>query len=285
MNMNCWLQVPPEAFKLCQKGLNPIGVGRGCCDFEGPALQRPAACLAAVSGAMTSSNVEIFLRIKPVKHQTDKIVLNAHENKVEFVIPRDVAQGLVNNQREHYEFIFNGILTPEAKQDEVSASVHGRCPAHSSMNISRCAWLHSSHTHAAALRQIRWLSMHARLLYQVFERVARPVVNGALEGFNGTIFAYGQTGSGKTFTMTGGAERYVDRGIIPRTISAIFSEIEKRSDQQIQVRGDSRGGGIDGTFSGGGGREWVVSSPMRRQGCIVRKGQVDRPLCTANYSL
>ena len=38
---------------------------------------------------------------------------------------------------------------------------------------------------------------------QVFERVARPVVKGAMEGFNGTIFAYGQTGSGKTFTITG----------------------------------------------------------------------------------
>lgn len=32
---------------------------------------------------------------------------------------------------------------------------------------------------------------------QVFERVARPVVTGALQGFNGTIFAYGQTGSGE----------------------------------------------------------------------------------------
>lgn len=47
---------------------------------------------------------------------------------------------------------------------------------------------------------------------EVFERVARNVITGALEGYNGTIFAYGQTGSGKTFTITGGAERYVDRG-------------------------------------------------------------------------
>ncbi len=70
---------------------------------------------------------------------------------------------------------------------------------------------------------------------QVFERVARPVVSGALEGFNGTIFAYGQTGSRKTFTMTGGPERYVDRGIIPRSLSAIFAEIAKRSDFQFSV--------------------------------------------------
>ncbi len=75
--------------------------------------------------------------------------------------------------------------------------------------------------------------MHA----QVFERVARPVVKAAMEGYNGTIFAYGQTGSGKTFTITGGPERYVDRGIIPRTISAIFGELQKRSDYQYEVRG------------------------------------------------
>jgi len=55
----------------------------------------------------------------------------------------------------------------------------------------------------------------------------------ALEGFNATIFAYGQTGSGKTFTITGGAERYVDRGIIPRSLSLIFSEIEKKTDVQF----------------------------------------------------
>lgn len=39
---------------------------------------------------------------------------------------------------------------------------------------------------------------------KVFDKVAKDVIDSALEGFNGTIFAYGQTGSGKTFTMTGG---------------------------------------------------------------------------------
>lgn len=46
-----------------------------------------------------------------------------------------------------------------------------------------------------------------------------------------------QTGSGKTFTITGGAMHYADRGIIPRTLSSIFSEVSKRSDHQYQVRG------------------------------------------------
>ena len=65
----------------------------------------------------------------------------------------------------------------------------------------------------------------------VFETVARPVVDSVLDGYNGTIFAYGQTGSGKTFTITGGAERYVDRGIIPRALSYIFGRLaEQRSE-------------------------------------------------------
>ncbi|EFJ44922.1 Kif6 type kinesin-like protein, partial [Volvox carteri f. nagariensis] len=131
--------------------------------------------------------IDIYVRIKPVPRPSPRLVVDTSENKIEFNIPKNESAGLVNNQREHFEFRFNGILTAEAKQDEV------------------------------------------------FERVARPVVTGAMEGYNGTIFAYGQTGSGKTFTITGGPERYVDRGIIPRCISAIFSEISKRSDQQFTV--------------------------------------------------
>ncbi|XP_072847570.2 kinesin-like protein KIF6 isoform X1 [Pogona vitticeps] len=64
---------------------------------------------------------------------------------------------------------------------------------------------------------------------EIFEAIAKPVAECALAGYNGTIFAYGQTGSGKTFTITGGAERYSDRGIIPRTLSYIFEQLQKDS--------------------------------------------------------
>ena len=37
----------------------------------------------------------------------------------------------------------------------------------------------------------------------VYDSAAKPIIDGVLEGFNGTIFAYGQSGSGKTFTMLG----------------------------------------------------------------------------------
>lgn len=80
--------------------------------------------------------------------------------------------------------------------------------------------------------------------------MARNVVTGALEGYNGTIFAYGQTGSGKTFTITGGPERYVDRGIIPRSISTIFNEIAKRSDYQYTVRAVAGAAGVSREVEG-----------------------------------
>lgn len=70
---------------------------------------------------------------------------------------------------------------------------------------------------------------------EVFDRVAEPAVRSALDGYNSTVFAYGQTGSGKTFTITGGPERYVDRGMIPRSLSKIFAEIAKDTEKQYQV--------------------------------------------------
>eukprot|EP00397_Hematodinium_sp_SG-2012_P009813 GEMP01009908.1.p1 GENE.GEMP01009908.1~~GEMP01009908.1.p1 ORF type:complete len:768 (+),score=203.78 GEMP01009908.1:47-2350(+) len=77
------------------------------------------------------------------------------------------------------------------------------------------------------------LGMHATQ-EEVFNRVAVPVIDDALKGVNGTIFAYGQTGSGKTFTITGGTDRYVDRGLIPRTIAYVFEQMKK--DQKSTFR-------------------------------------------------
>jgi kinesin family protein 6/9 len=64
---------------------------------------------------------------------------------------------------------------------------------------------------------------------QIFNEVAKDVIDSAIDGYNGTIFAYGQTGSGKTYTITGGVESISMRGIIPRALSYIFEEIKKRT--------------------------------------------------------
>ena len=53
---------------------------------------------------------------------------------------------------------------------------------------------------------------------------------------NATIFAYGQTGSGKTFTITGGPERYADRGLIPRAISFLFQSVAQQPTLLFKVQ-------------------------------------------------
>lgn len=34
---------------------------------------------------------------------------------------------------------------------------------------------------------------------EIYEQIARPIVEESVKGFNGTIFAYGQTSSGEIF--------------------------------------------------------------------------------------
>ena len=55
--------------------------------------------------------------------------------------------------------------------------------------------------------------------------MARPVIEGVFEGWNGSILAYGQTSSGKTFTMQGILLKKKLRGIVPRLVDAIFEFI------------------------------------------------------------
>ncbi|KAM9777963.1 LOW QUALITY PROTEIN: kinesin-like protein KIF6 [Neosynchiropus ocellatus] len=126
---------------------------------------------------MVKQAIQIYARIKPTKKTTAVYSVDNEEIKnaaLEFVVPRDMADGVVNNRRENYKFRFQKVFDQAAKQEDI------------------------------------------------FENIAKPVADSVLSGYNGTIFAYGQTGSGKTFTITGGAERYSDRGIIPRTLSYLY---------------------------------------------------------------
>jgi len=71
----------------------------------------------------------------------------------------------------------------------------------------------------------------------VYNQVARPIVNQVLEGYNGTIFAYGQTGTGKTFTMEGVRTVPELRGIIPNSFAHVFGHIAKaEGDTRFLVR-------------------------------------------------
>jgi kinesin family protein 5 len=55
----------------------------------------------------------------------------------------------------------------------------------------------------------------------VYESVAKPIVESALQGYPGTIFAYGPTNSGKTHTIRGG--KHADLGIMPRCIEDLLT--------------------------------------------------------------
>ena len=64
-------------------------------------------------------NVEIYLRLKPVRAPSPCVSIDVSENQCVFDIPRDDLAGYVNNQREKYAFQFNGVLAPDVQQDEV----------------------------------------------------------------------------------------------------------------------------------------------------------------------
>ena len=78
--------------------------------------------------------------------------------------------------------------------------------------------------------------MHNASQEEVFEYCAQQAVHKVVDGFNGTIMCYGQTGAGKTFTMCGSTANYKYRGLIPRAINKIFSEVGGRFDNQITVK-------------------------------------------------
>ncbi|XP_039897803.1 kinesin-like protein KIF6 isoform X2 [Simochromis diagramma] len=133
---------------------------------------------------MVKETIQIFARIKPTKKNVAVYSVdneNQTGSSLEFFVPKDLADGFVNNKRECYNFRFQKVFDQVAKQEEI------------------------------------------------FENIAKPVADSVLAGYNGTIFAYGQTGSGKTFTITGGAERYSDRGIIPRTLSYLYERFSQDS--------------------------------------------------------
>ncbi|MBA0863418.1 hypothetical protein Goshw_020871 [Gossypium schwendimanii] len=69
---------------------------------------------------------------------------------------------------------------------------------------------------------------------RVYEVVAKPVVEGVLDGYNGTIMAYGQTGTGKTYTLGRlGEEDTANRGIMVRAMEDILAEVSPEIDSVL----------------------------------------------------
>ncbi|XP_057983387.1 kinesin-like protein KIN-7K, chloroplastic [Malania oleifera] len=134
----------------------------------------------------------------------------------------------------------------------------------------------------------------------VYDVAAQHVVNGAMEGINGTIFAYGVTSSGKTHTMHGNQR---SPGIIPLAVKDAFSIIQETptrefllrvsyleiynevvndllnpAGQNLRIREDAQGTFVEGI------KEEVVLSPAHALS-LIAAGEEHRHVGSTNFNL
>ncbi|XP_070581962.1 kinesin-like protein KIF14 isoform X2 [Ptychodera flava] len=64
----------------------------------------------------------------------------------------------------------------------------------------------------------------------VYDKLARPLLGSAFQGYNTCLFAYGQTGSGKSYSIMGQTD---NPGIVPRFSEELFSRIENSMDDNV----------------------------------------------------
>ncbi|XP_040019093.2 kinesin-like protein KIF23 isoform X1 [Gasterosteus aculeatus] len=74
---------------------------------------------------------------------------------------------------------------------------------------------------------------------ELFEHVAKPLVDDLIHGKNGLLFTYGVTGSGKTFTMTGSPGQ---GGLLPRSLDMIFNSIGPYQTKRYVFKTDDKNG-------------------------------------------
>uniref|UniRef100_A0A673A0S3 Kinesin-like protein n=1 Tax=Sphaeramia orbicularis TaxID=375764 RepID=A0A673A0S3_9TELE len=74
---------------------------------------------------------------------------------------------------------------------------------------------------------------------ELFDFVAKPLVDDLISGKNGLLFTYGVTGSGKTFTMTGSPGQ---GGLLPRSLDMIFNSIGPYQAKRYVFKTDDKNG-------------------------------------------
>ncbi|CAL5386934.1 unnamed protein product [Camellia sinensis] len=134
----------------------------------------------------------------------------------------------------------------------------------------------------------------------VYDVAAQQVVNGAMQGINGTVFAYGVTSSGKTHTMHGEQK---SPGIIPLAVKDVFGIIQETpgrefllrvsyleiynevindlldpTGQNLRIREDVQGTYVEGI------KEEVVLSPAHALS-LIASGEEHRHVGSNNFNL
>ncbi|KAM3869948.1 kinesin-like protein KIF23 [Diretmus argenteus] len=74
---------------------------------------------------------------------------------------------------------------------------------------------------------------------ELFEDIAKPLVDDLVHGKNGLLFTYGVTGSGKTWTMTGSPGQ---GGLLPRSLDMIFNSIGPYQAKRYVFKTDDKNG-------------------------------------------
>uniref|UniRef100_A0A8D3DW01 Kinesin-like protein n=1 Tax=Scophthalmus maximus TaxID=52904 RepID=A0A8D3DW01_SCOMX len=74
---------------------------------------------------------------------------------------------------------------------------------------------------------------------ELFEDVAKPLVEDLIHCKNGLLFTYGVTGSGKTFTMTGSPG---EGGLLPRSLDMLFNSIGPFQAKRFVFKPDEKNG-------------------------------------------
>ncbi|KAM9410638.1 kinesin-like protein KIF23 isoform 5-T5 [Pholidichthys leucotaenia] len=74
---------------------------------------------------------------------------------------------------------------------------------------------------------------------ELFEDVAKPLVEDLIHCKNGLLFTYGVTGSGKTFTMTGSPG---EGGLLPRSLDMLFNSISPFQAKRFVFKPDDKNG-------------------------------------------
>ena len=69
----------------------------------------------------------------------------------------------------------------------------------------------------------------------VYARVGKRIVGGAMDGINGTVFAYGQTSAGKTFSMRG-SDDGKHEGMLQMAVDHMFRVIDGSPGRQYLMR-------------------------------------------------
>ncbi|XP_034385254.1 kinesin-like protein KIF23 isoform X10 [Cyclopterus lumpus] len=74
---------------------------------------------------------------------------------------------------------------------------------------------------------------------ELFEDVAKPLIEDLIHCKNGLLFTYGVTGSGKTFTMTGSPG---EGGLLPRSLDILFNTIGPFQAKRFVFKPDEKNG-------------------------------------------